>query len=233
MRTRPDLQARIAGLLYMLVIGASVFALVATSGLIAPGDATRTAANITASEQLFRYAFAANLLACVAYVAVVAILYEVLRPAGRALSVTAAFIGLAGCAVSGAGMSNQIAALGFLGDASAQSGFAAQQLHFLARASLRQSGLANSIALVFFGFYCLLLASLVFRSRFLPRILSVALTIAGLGWVIGSFSGFVAPSLGLASYLLPISGLGELLFTLWLLVMGVNADKWRAQASRI
>lgn len=227
----PQTWARVAGLFYMFVIGASVFALVSTQNVIVRNDAAATAANILASEQLFRFSFVANLLACAAYVAVVAILYQLMKPAGRTLSIIAGFMGLAGCAVSGATMLNQLTVLAFLGDANYLAAFSSEQLQALARVSLRAGGLGNTIALVFFGFYCVLLSSLVFRATFLPRWLGVLPMIAGLGWLTGSLSSLVAPSLGISGVLIPVSGLGEGLFTLWLLVMGVNTEKWRAQAA--
>lgn len=227
----PAAWARMAGLLYLFVIGASVFALISTQGLIVRDDAAATAANILAAEQTFRLAFAANLLACVAYVAVVAILYTVLKPAGRTLSLIAAFMGLTGCAVSGAVMLNQLAVLVYLGDASYLAALGQEQARALARVSLRLGGLGNTLSLVFFGFYCLLLGALTFRARFLPRWLGAFPTLAGAGWLVGCFTSLLAPSLSIAGVLLPVSGLGEGLFTLWLLIMGVNAEKWRAQAA--
>jgi hypothetical protein len=83
--------------------------------------------------------------------------------------------------------------------------------------------------LVFFGFYCLLIGYLIFRSTFLPRILGALMLFAGLGWLT-----FLSPPL--ASYLLPynfVPGLlGEGALTLWLLVMGVNVQRWKGQARR-
>jgi hypothetical protein len=61
---------------------------------------------------------------------------------------------------------------------------------------------------VFFGVYCFLIGCLIFGSNFLPR-----------------------PPL--VNYLAPynfIPGmLGEASLTLWLLVMGVNAERWKQQ----
>lgn len=226
----PRLHARIAGLLYLIVVITSVFALVTTSALIVRGDAGATAANILASEQTFRLAFAANLVAAAAYVGVVAILYELLKPVNATLSVVAAFLGLAGCAISGASMVNTLATLHFLGDTSYLRVLDQGQTHALALTSLKLGGIGNSIGLVFFGFYCTLLGCLVLRSTFLPKTLGVLLIVAGVGWLVGSFTDFLAPSLSWSSYLIPVSGLGELVFTLWLMILGVNEARWREQA---
>jgi hypothetical protein len=81
--------------------------------------------------------------------------------------------------------------------------------------------------LVFFGFYCLLIGYLIFRSTFLPRFLGVLMAIGGLGWL-------TFLSTPLANYLSPYNLapgiLGEGALTLWLLVMGVNAQRWNEQA---
>jgi hypothetical protein len=230
--TNPQTWARAAGLLYIFNIAAAVFALVSTQSLIVRDDAAQTAANILAAEPTFRLAFVAILFAGVAYVAVIAILYELMKPAGRTLSAIAAFMGLAGCAIGAATGLNQIGALVYLGDASYLAAFTTEQLQALARTAVRMAGIGNTIGLVFFGFYCLLLATLVFRAAFLPRWLGVLLLLAGVGWLVGCLTSFLTPSLGIAGTLLPISGLGEGLFTLWLLVMGVNAAKWREQAGQ-
>jgi hypothetical protein len=82
-------------------------------------------------------------------------------------------------------------------------------------------------SLVFFGFYCLLIGYLIFRSTFLPRILGVLMAFGGLGWLT-----FLFPSLArsLAPYNMAPGILGEGVLTLWLLVMGVNAQRWLEQA---
>ena len=80
--------------------------------------------------------------------------------------------------------------------------------------------------LVLFGFYCLLVGYLIFKSTFLPRVLGALMAFAGLGWLT-----FLSPPL--ASYLFPyniVPGfLGEGALTLWLLVMGLNSQRWEEQ----
>jgi hypothetical protein len=86
---------------------------------------------------------------------------------------------------------------------------------------------AFDISFVFFGFYCILIGYLIFRSTFLPRILGVLVAIAGLGWLT-----FLWPPLAksLSPYILAPGILGEGSLTLWLLVIGVNAQRWKEQA---
>ncbi len=231
----PALHARIAASLYMIVVVASTFALISVSGMIVRGDTAATAANIIASEQMFRLAFVANLIAAVAYTAVVAIFYSLFKPVNPTLSIVAAFIGLSGCASSASFMLNQLGVLTLLGAEGGLADFSDEQVHALARQSLRLGGLGNSISLVFFGFYCLSLGSLVLGARFMPRFIGVFLLIAGVGWLIGNLGAFIAPDTfgSLSRILLPVSGLGELLFALWLLVMGVSSAKWKQQADAV
>jgi hypothetical protein len=82
--------------------------------------------------------------------------------------------------------------------------------------------------MVFFGFYCLLIGYLILKSTFLPRFVGVAMAFAGLGWLT-----FVSPALvsSLSRYVFIPGILGEGCLTVWLLLMGVDAQKWREQAS--
>jgi uncharacterized protein DUF4386 len=81
--------------------------------------------------------------------------------------------------------------------------------------------------LVFFGVYCLLIGYLIFQSTFLPRILGALMAFGGLGWLT-----FASPELAdyLSPYNLAPGILGEGALTVWLLVCGLNAEKWERQA---
>ncbi len=85
-------------------------------------------------------------------------------------------------------------------------------------------------SLVFFGVYCLLIGYLIFRSAFLPRILGGLMAFGGLGWLT-----FASPPLAhtLSPYNLAPGMIGEGVLTLWLLIMGVNAQRWHEQAGAI
>jgi hypothetical protein len=98
--------------------------------------------------------------------------------------------------------------------------------------SLGVQAIGFDVAVVFFAFYDLLIAYLIVRSTFLPRILGVLMAIAGLCYLTNSFANFLSP--GLAAHLLPYilmpSGVGELSLCLWLLLVGVNVPRWQERA---
>jgi Domain of unknown function (DUF4386) len=83
------------------------------------------------------------------------------------------------------------------------------------------------IGLISLGFHCLLIGYLIFRSTFLPRILSALMALAGLAWLT-----FQSPPLQdyLSPYNLAAGILGQGSLTLWLLVKGVNVQRWKEQA---
>ncbi|HYK52812.1 MAG TPA: DUF4386 domain-containing protein [Candidatus Eremiobacteraceae bacterium] len=90
-------------------------------------------------------------------------------------------------------------------------------------------GITSSIdPLALFGLYCLTIGYLIIRSTFLPRTLGVLMLIAGLGWLT-----FAVPDFG--HHLMPFNVLpgliGETALTLWLLIAGVNDQRWAEQAA--
>jgi hypothetical protein len=81
-----------------------------------------------------------------------------------------------------------------------------------------------NVAIVFAGFYCLLIAYLIFRSTFLPRILGGLMVIGGLGWLTYLSNPLVNY---LSPYNLASALLAEASVFLWLLVTGVNVRRWK------
>jgi len=94
--------------------------------------------------------------------------------------------------------------------------------------ALRWNPRGVDITVVFGGFSCLLIGYLIFRSTFLPRNSGRADGVAGLGWVT-----YLSPPLAdyLSPYNLALGLLGQESVMLWLLVMGVNVQRWKEQAS--
>jgi len=93
--------------------------------------------------------------------------------------------------------------------------------------ALRLQPQGVNIAIVIHGFYCLLIGYLIFRSAFLPRILGALMAFAGLGWLTYLSNPLVNY---LSPYNLASALLAEVSVLLWLLVMGVNVQRWKEQA---
>src|SRR5947208_17004117 len=93
----PQFQARMAGVFYLLTIVTAMFAISVLGRLVVDNDAAMTATNILAHESLFRLGFAGFLIGTLCYVAVTALLYELLKPVNRGVSLLAAFFSLGGC----------------------------------------------------------------------------------------------------------------------------------------
>ncbi|HEY1606412.1 MAG TPA: DUF4386 domain-containing protein [Allosphingosinicella sp.] len=214
----PKLEARIAGALWLVAILAGLFAeLFVRSRLIVRGDAAATAAHIAA-----------------AYLAVSLLLYRLMRPAGRTLSLLAAGFGLAGSAVLAADLVCAYAPLILLGLGTANGNMGLQQADVLAMAFVRLHGLGYAISLAFFAVQVGLLGRLVLRSTFLPRILGMLLAIEAVCNLVHCFgiflgAGFIA---SIDSWLLLPGLFGEGGMTLWLLLVGVDAAKWAERGRR-
>jgi hypothetical protein len=224
----PYPKARIAGFLYLLIFGVGIFAEFFVRGrLIVHGDAGATAAKIMAHQSLYRMGGVADLIVLTCDIAVALLFYDLFRPVGRSLSLFAAVFRLVFVAIMTVNLRSYFAPLVLLKDTHLSTAFKTDQLQALALESLRSYVTGYEIALVFFGVHCLLIGYLIFRSTFLPQILGVLMAFAGLGWLTflwPPFANYLSP------YVLLPGAFGEGLLTLWLLGMGVNAQRWKEQA---
>lgn len=228
----PRFQARMAGVIAWITTTAG-FAAVVRGRLIVFDNAVATAHNILTHELLFRLAVAGDVIA-VLYIVYTLLLYNLFRPVSRSLSLLAATFSLVGCAIGALNSLFQLAPLVILGGAPSLSAFNTEQLQALALMFLKLHAQGYNISMVLFGSYNLLIGYLIFRSTFLPRILGVLLAVSGLCYLVGCFAHFLSPAF--AAHLLPyilVSGVAELLLALWLVVMGVNTQRWREQAGAL
>ncbi|MDD5543263.1 MAG: DUF4386 domain-containing protein [Acidobacteriia bacterium] len=225
--TSPRFRARLAGVFYLLTFVTGGLAIFARHGLVVDENAPATATNILAHEFLFRLGTAGDILVVAWYVAVTALFYGLFKPVSKSGSLVAACFGLMGCAVLGFTCLFQLAPFVVLQGAQYSSVFRVEQLQALAYMSLELYGQTYSIAVVFFGFYCLLIGGLILKSTFLPRILGALMVLAGLGWLT-----FLSTPLAksLSPYILAPGIVGEGSLTVWLLIKGVDDSKWKEEA---
>ena len=231
--TSPVTNARIVGVLWLIVIATGLTALVIRSKLIVSGDAAATAKNILASESLFRLGFASDVVSFASYIGLTVILYQLLKPVSRSISRLAAAFGVAGSVVGVLILVALLAPLLLLGGAPYLRAFQPDQLEALALTSLRLHGVAYDVTFVLFGLQCILAGYLIARSTFIPRILGVLLAIGGLSYIISAFASFLSPSFGaqLSPHIIPAGLIGEGSLSVWLTVRGLNLQRWNEQAS--
>ena len=230
----PQRYARICGVLYLYIIVAGIFAeLFVRSKLIVSSDAAATASNILANETLYRIGFSGELLHIAFDVAVAVLLYALLRPVDRNIALLAAFMRLSSDIVLGVASISHFAALRLLRGAEYLGSLQLDQLHSLALFALKLHGDGYAISLVFFGFACLSLGYLIFKSSYLPKTIGVLIAVAGGCYLVNSFSLFLAPRFAaklFPSLFMPIF-IAQLSLTLWLLLKGVDKQKWNEKVA--
>jgi hypothetical protein len=146
-------------------------------------------------------------------IGVALLFYGLLKPVSKNLALLAALFRLIFVAVMAVNSLNYFGLLGTFKSAHSSAAF----------------NTGYDIALVPFGIHCLVTGYLILRSNFLPRIIGILMALAGLGYLT-----FVSPPLGnhlFVPYILVLALLGEGSLTLWLLLIGVNAERWSQQAS--
>jgi len=207
-------QARLAGLLYLLIIIAGLGAEVGLRGpLIDLGDAAGTAAAVLAAPGQFRLAIAADLVMALCDAGLAILLYLIFRVASPGLALSAMVIRLMQTVLIAAHlMALQAAWLLISGpnelvDANA-----------LALVFLGLHGHGHDLGLVFFGVDSFVMGLLVWRSGHFAKVFGAGMAIAGLVYLIGSGLRFFSPEWSQAfvpAYLLTI--LAEIAFCVRLL----------------
>lgn len=225
-RVSPQRVARGAGALYLIVVVFSVYALTVVSSIVAASDPATTVANLTREAGRFRVAVVANLIATLCYIGVVGLLNELMRPVHAGISRIAMLFGLAGCMM---GALTVVLELSGTAMAASSGGLASGDLIQLLNVASRRG---NSVGLTMFGVYCLLLGWLVLRSRFLPRVLGALLILSGVTWLTANLAVLAWPDLGgELMWTVGVAALGEIAFTIWLLLKGVDEVEWHRQSS--
>jgi hypothetical protein len=219
----PLILARAAGFLYLLVVPLGIFGMLVSSRLIVPGNAAATASNIMASESLFRLSIVSDLLASLTMLVVSLVLYRLLEPVDHNMAMAMVILALVGTSIAMLNKLNHLAALQLLSGSGYLTVFTTEELQALAYLFLRLHSSGGDIAFIFWGLWLFPLGYLVFKSGFLPRILGILLMIACLSYVISSFSAFLGYTVNIGIF----AAMGEILFILWLLIKGVNVQKWQ------
>ncbi len=220
--------ARIAGFCYLIVIATGLFSEVfVRQALKVSNDALATAHNIQTNEMLFRWGFVADLINFVVGIPTILIIYHFFKKSNKIILQIALALVIIQTAIIAANLLNQITPLLLLGNDTYLTTFQTNQLATLSLLSLNIQAQGYGIGLVFFGFYCILIGYIIFKTNAIPKIIGVAYALAGLCYLINSFTmflskGFVNPHF---VYLAIPIFIGELSLCMWLLIKGIDTTK--------
>jgi len=219
--------ARLAGLLYLLASLPAAFALIyIPSVFLATGDAAATASRIAASRGLYQFGVFAELASGAANICMAAVMYELFEDVDRRQA--RLLVGFVfGMVVIGAFATVLLAApLVLTGGAQYLSVFEKPQLDALTQGVWGLRIRTLNAAALYWGLWLLPLGTLVYKSRFLPRLLGVFVFIAGCTYVVDSLVYFFLPRFGNLAFQLSSvpQGVGEGGFILYTLIKGVRDD---------
>ena len=226
--------ARLAAALNILSAVPDGFSVSVVRKLVVRGDATATAANILGSEGLFRLGVVADLGALMLFIASGVLLYELFKPASRSLGLLFLVLFEACALIQSLNAIHNLAALLLVKGGPGLSGLAPAQANAMALVFLRLYSLNFNLALVFGGASSIVMGSLILRATFVPRIIGPLMILDGLGYLTFSLAAFLSPSLAARIYpYIPFvtAAIGEGALFLWLIVKGVNAERWQEQAA--
>lgn len=217
---------RTTGFLYLVIIVCGMFTeLFVRSSLIVPDDAAATVSNIISNILLFRMGFVSDLIMVIADVMVAVSFYVLLRPVNSALALLAALFRLTQSSILGANLLNHFNAIILLEDKNylqllGDSALSAQVMFYV---SAQRYGYL--IALVFFALSCIILGYLMYHSPLFPKVFGYLLPMAGIGYLIDSFTNFLYPQYAaMTEYLVVISALvAEVSLCIYLIAKGVKA----------
>ncbi len=228
-------RARVAGFLYLfLVFAGPVRLMYIPSALFVSGNATATASNIAAHETLFRFGIVSDLFCAVILIFLTLAFFRLFKDVDRNLAVLVVILGgvLPAC-VDFFNVLNDAAALILVRGADFLSVFDKPQRNAMAMLFLRLHHQEVNAAEILWGMWLFPLAILVYRSRFLPRLIGVWLIVNGFAYLALSFTGLMLPQYEDAVSNITFPALfGELALMLWLLVFGARVRPTAEQVSR-
>lgn len=224
---------RIVGLSYILVILLGIIKVnFIEPTVIITGDAN-LGSNILANSSLFRIGIACEIIMYLLVVVLSLGLFIILRPVARDLALSAlvfrfgeAIIGLISIILSG------LIPLLLL---NSEPAFDEIQMQMLLSTFLNVRTAGLNIVLIFIGVGGTIFCYLFYRSLFIPRILAAwgIFTYASM-FVIG-FLNILFPNLPdmIETVLFGLGALFEVTFGFWLLLRGVNIEKWKDHAAEV
>jgi hypothetical protein len=211
--------ALVAGLAILTMVISAPFAeLYVYPKLVVPGMAAETANNIIGHKTIFISGMFGYLITFICDLLVSWALYILLRPVNKNLSLLTALFRLVYAMIAIVALLNLFMVFRLLNNPDFLKVFTQDQLYAQVMLSLNTFRYGFYFGIIFFSIHLGLLGYLVFRSKYIPRIMGVLLIISGSGYLMTSLKPYLFPNINLDFAL--YTYYGELIFMLWLLIKG-------------
>ena len=220
--------AGLTGVGYLLIFITGIYAnFFVLENLIVTGDAVLTTTNLSANAMLLRTGIMSFVIMVVLDVLLAWSLYIIFKPVNKNLSLLSGWLRLVNATVFSIALYHLLGVVHLTAGPDYLKTMASDQISAHIMISIAAFNNTWLIGLIFFGLHLPLLGYLAIRSGFIPKILGILLIIAGAGYLIDSMANFLF--VGYADYkdffsmIVIVPGIiGELSFTLWLLLKGVK-----------
>lgn len=218
--------ARIAGLLYLIVVLTGIFNLMyVPSKLIVWDNASVTFNNILESETLFRLGIVAGIICYTAFLILPIVLYKLLNQINKTYAIGMVTLAVISVPLSLVNLLNKVNVLTLIDKAQYLQVIEADELQAQVLLYLDFYNNGIEIASVFWGLWLLPFGYLVFKSGFLPKILGICLMAGCFGYLTNFIGGFLFQNyagLGIARFVSLPGSIGEIGICLWLLIIGIK-----------
>jgi hypothetical protein len=223
--------AKIAGLLYLLIAISGGFSIGYMPSVIIEADnAAMTAQNMMDHQGLFRLGILGDIVVLLLEIVLTVIIYRLLKPINQTIAMIALFSRLAMSFVMGLNLLNYLIPFHLLNSAEKLGAFEIGQLQSLALVFLDAHQYGVYIWELFFGLHLIALGYLVFKSGYFPKVLGMMMGIGSFGYLLEGIGEITLTNNNIFSMLviafLVIATIGELSFTFWLLIKGINIEEW-------
>ncbi|MEP6785501.1 MAG: DUF4386 domain-containing protein [Sphingomonadales bacterium] len=218
--------ARLAGLLYLIVVLGGILSLAYVPGVTETSkDGAMLAATIRSHEALFRIGIAAGLICYTAFLILPLILWRLLAPFGQNAAIAMVALATTSVPIAFSNMVYRMNVLSLLGDEPSLAGLTTGQMQMQLLLSLESYWNGIFILKIFWGLWLLPFGWLLFRSQLVPRVFGILLMAGCFGYLIAFFGRLLVPEFTLLPFVRYISlpgSIGEIGTCLWLLTMGIR-----------
>lgn len=218
--------ARIGGVLYLMIILLGAFGQIVIRGSVVTTEAASTYQNLIASDTLWRIGVIGDLVMHALDIPLMIILFMLLKSVSKNLALLGVLFNIIQTAVLVMNKMTLIVPMLLINSPTYTHTFDSAQISALVYLFTDIHDFGFGLGLIFFGFACLTYGYLIFKSNYFPNILGILVGNAGLCYLINSLILILAPQYsGDIFWILLFSLIGELSFSLWLIIKGVRRVK--------